>query len=121
MKLHAFVAVIVFGVMVPAVAAADASSADRLTARALGLAGGEALEAKDYATAAECYTRAEALFHAPTLLLGLARAQVGLGKLVDAVETYQRVVMEPVPPNAPPVFAEAVASAEKELAAVMPR
>jgi hypothetical protein len=116
-----FAVIVFFGILVPAGATAEPSSADRATARALGLDAEAALAAKDYATAADLYARADALFHAPTLLLGLARAQVGLGKLVDAQETYQRIVTEAVPASAPPVFAEAVASAEKELATVMPR
>jgi hypothetical protein len=121
MKILSLLAALALGVLVPAVAAADPSSADRATARALGLEGEAALASKDYPTAADRYARAEGLFHAPTLLLGLARAEVGLGKLVDAQETYRRIVHEELPPNAPPIFAEAVAVAEKELAAVVPR
>ena len=53
--------------------------------------------AKDYERAAELFQQAEGLMHAPTLLLGLARAQAGLGKLVSAHETYIRVTREPLP------------------------
>src|SRR5262249_48840489 len=106
------------GVLLPAVAAAAPPGADRAAARTLGFEGEDALARKDYTTAADRYARAEALFHAPTLLLGLARAHVGLGKLVAARETYQRIVADGVPPNGPPVFVEAVASAQRELAEV---
>src|SRR5580692_1844110 len=121
MKLLCSLAALILGTLLPAVAAADPSAADRATARALGLEGEAALARQDYATAADRYARAEALFHAPTLLLGLARAQVQLGKLVDAQESYRRIVTETMPPNAPPIFLEAVTSAEKELAGVTPR
>jgi hypothetical protein len=121
MKLPPLLAVLALGILLPAAAAAEPSPADRATARALGLEGEAALDGQDYVKAADRFARADALFHAPTLLLGLARAQVGLGKLVEAQETYRRVVSEPVPPGAPPIFLEAVADAQKEMAAVEPR
>ena len=66
------------------------SAADRATARELGNDGQSALDKKDYATAEDRFRRAEALFHAPTLLLGYARAEVGLGKVVNASGTTNR-------------------------------
>ena len=59
---------------------------DRATARALAREGYEAQQRRQYALAADRFERAEALVHAPTLLLGLARAQQGLGELVEAQE-----------------------------------
>ena len=56
----------------------------RNTARALGQEGHDALDRSDFATAADRFARADALVHAPTFVLGLAQAQVGLGKLVSA-------------------------------------
>src|ERR1700734_4174124 len=88
-------------------AAADVSGVDRATARALTLEGYEALDRKDFATAADRFRRADALFHVPTVALGLAHAEVGLGKLVSALATYSRTVREGVPPGAPPAFAKA--------------
>ena len=53
--------------------------------------------------------------------LGLARANVGLGKLVSAQEIYIRLVHDQLAPNSPSVFVDAVENARKELAALTPR
>jgi hypothetical protein len=97
------------------------SAADRATARQLGLDGQEALDKKDYATAEDRFRRADALFHAPTLLLGFARAEAGLGKLVNASEAYNRIVREGVPPGASAAFANALEAAKTEAGAVQSR
>jgi hypothetical protein len=102
-------------------AGADPSDADRATARALAIEGFKALDDKDFTTAADRFSRADAIVHAPTLLLGLARADVGLGKLVAAQEVYNRLVHEPVAKNATKVFLAAVASGKTELDALTPR
>jgi hypothetical protein len=102
-------------------AAADPSDADRATARALSVEAHRAFDRKDYAMAADRFARADALVHAPTLLLGVARAQAALGHLVAAQEAYSRIVREGVPPKAPPVFAKAVGDAKRELDALAPR
>jgi hypothetical protein len=100
---------------------ADPSDADRATARAMAIEGFKALDDKDFTTAADRFSRADAIVHAPTLLLGLARADVGLGKLVAAQEVYNRLVHEPVAKNATKAFLAAVASGKTELAALTPR
>jgi hypothetical protein len=106
--------------LAPAPALAQ-SDADRATARALGQEGETALENKDYATAEDRFRRADKLIHAPTLEIGLARALVGLGKLVEAQEAFNRIIREGVAPGAPTVFARAVQDAKKEVGAVSPR
>lgn len=103
------------------VAHAAPSAADRATARTLAQQGYEALRNKDYATAADRFSRADALVHAPTLLLDLARAQVGLGKLVDAYENYNRIIREGVAPDAPPSWARALEAANVEILTIAPR
>jgi hypothetical protein len=97
------------------------TAADRATARELGLDGQSALDKKDYATAEDRFRRADALFHAPTLLLGYARACAALGKVVNASEAYNRIVREGVAPGAPPVFVAAVEAAKAEAGAVQAR
>ena len=97
------------------------SDADRAQARTLASEAQAALDKKDYTTAADRFGRAESMIHAPTLLLGLAEAQIGLGKLVSAQETLNRIVREGVAPGAPPAFARAVSDAKKELEALAPR
>ena len=80
-----------------------------------------ALSGKDYSTAADRFTRALALVHAPTLLRDLARAQVGLGRLVDAHETYSLIIREGVAADAPPPWVKAVADAKAEISPITPR
>jgi hypothetical protein len=98
-----------------------ASDADRATARALAREGADAQKREQYALAADRFERAEALVDAPTLLLGLARAQVGLGKLVEANETYRRILREPLAPHASAPFVAAVKSAAREDAEIASR
>lgn len=105
----------------PSIAHAQSADADRIAARAIAFEANAALMKKDYATAAAGFARAEALVHAPTLLLGLARAKVGLGKLVTARKAYARIVREGVPPHSPAVFSRAVEEAKNELAALEQR
>ncbi|HEV3191420.1 MAG TPA: hypothetical protein VGY54_13020 [Polyangiaceae bacterium] len=113
--------VIVATLLFLAPAAHAQSAADRATARQLGLDGQEALDKKDYATAEDRFRRADALFHAPTLLLGYARAETGLGKLVNASEAYNRIIREGVPPGASAAFANALEAAKAEAGAVQAR
>jgi hypothetical protein len=97
------------------------SDADRATARSLGVDGQGALDRKDYKTAEDHFRRADSLVHAPTLELGLARSLAGLGRFVEAQETYNRIVREGVPPTAPDAFKRALADAKKEVDAVGPK
>jgi tetratricopeptide (TPR) repeat protein len=109
------------GAIWPATGWAQASDADRATARALAHRGYEAGQRGDYAAAAEDFEKADALVHAPTLLLGLARAEAGLGRLVEAQETYQRILREGADPGAPAPFARALEDAAREVKALAPR
>jgi PEGA domain len=102
-------------------AAAQPSASDRATARALAEEGGEALDKKNYEIAADRFARADALVHAPTLSLELARAQVGLRRFVEAQESYLRIIREGVPPGSPPSFTKAFQDAQKEIKAIPPR
>ncbi len=97
------------------------SAADRATARELGQDGQAALDAKNYASAEDLFRRADALFHAPTLLLGYARAEAALGKVVNASEAYNRVIREGVAPGGPDAFVKAVEAAKAEAGAVEAR
>jgi hypothetical protein len=101
--------------------AAEPSAADRATARTLAQEGYDALRAERYSIAADRFKRADALVHAPTLLRDLARAQVGLGRLLDARQTYGQIIREGVPPKSPASWPLAVADAKREIAALEPR
>jgi hypothetical protein len=102
-------------------AADELSSADRATARTLAQEGYVALRDKDYTTAVDRFTRALAIIHAPTLLRDLARAQVGLGRLVDAHENYNTIIREGVAPDAPQPWVKAVADAKAEITPISER
>jgi hypothetical protein len=97
------------------------SDADRATARALFAQAQQALGTKDFAAAADLFGRSDALVHAPTASLGFARAQIGLGRLVGAYETLNRIVREGLPPSPSPAFAKALEDARAEMAALKSR
>jgi hypothetical protein len=111
---------IAFAVSVPTAAFAQ-SDADRATARQLGQDGEQALAAKDYKRAEDDFRRADSLIHAPTLLLGLARALSGENKYVEAQEAYKRIIREGVSPGAPEAFKRAVDAAKTEVQDVEPK
>lgn len=97
------------------------SEADRETARRLASEGFEALQNKDYALAEQRFRRADALVHAPSLVVDHARALVGLGRLVEAHERYELVLREGIAANVPWQWRRAYAEAETELESLKPR
>lgn len=97
------------------------SAADRATARRLATEGQIALKKGDFDTAADRFERANDLLGAPTFLVRLARARVGQGRLVEAYETYRKVIREGVAADAPDAFRRALAEAKVEVKAVEPR
>jgi len=105
----------------PVAAQAQPSEADRASARSLAAEGYDALERKDYATAVDRFRHADALVHAPTISVDLARALVGMGKLVEASERYQLVIREGVPKGSPASWKRALDDAQSEVSALEPR
>ncbi len=100
---------------------ADPSAADRATARSLAGEGYQALQSKDYASAVDRFSRADALVHAPTLMIDWARSLVGLGKFVEAQERYEQIIREGVDSKSPKSWQKALNDAGVELAALKPR
>lgn len=84
-------------------------------ARALANRGAELFEAGQYAEALEAFREAEQRYHAPTILVMVARCHERLGQLLEARSTYERVVAEPVPTWGPQAFREAQATAKANL------
>jgi hypothetical protein len=101
--------------------AAESSDADRATARALAEEGNKALNAKNYALAEDRFRRADALVHAPSLVVDHARALVGLGRLAEAYARYDSARSEPLAPGAPAAFRRAVAEAERAVVELAPK
>src|SRR5579859_2791773 len=96
---------IVFASLLPMTALGQ-SEGDKQQARQYYQQGQDALTAKDYKRAEDLFRRGDALYHAPTLSLGLARAQAAEGKFVESWENYHRIVLENV--TNPPAFAKAL-------------
>jgi hypothetical protein len=110
-----------FSVLFATPAWAEPSETDRATARELALAGHNALQSRDWATAAEHFARADGLVHAPTLVVDWARALQGLGRFVEAHEKYELVLREGVDKNAPKSWQHAFEEAKRELELLKPR
>ncbi len=89
----------------------------KAAARLLGTEGVTMSLAGDCAGAVDRLARAEALVHAPTTALPLARCQLTLGKVVEAIEILNRLVHEALSPDAPKSWLEARAQAPALLAA----
>lgn len=95
-----------------------AQAENRERARAFADKGYEHFEAGKFEEAIKAFEEAERNFHAPTVLLLLARANVRLGRLGEARGVYRRIIDEALPDGAPPQFVEAQETARKELAEI---
>lgn len=91
------------------------TDADKATARDLFGQGQDALKANDCEAAAERFERADKLYSAPTIRVGLARAYVCLGQFVKGREKYNLVIREKLPADASGAFKNAVEDAKKEI------
>jgi hypothetical protein len=121
MKVAALGLGLLCAVLLASPAWAEPNEADRATARSLALEGHAALQKKDYQTAADRFGRADALVHAPTLVVDWARALQGLGRFVEAHEKYEQVLREGVTSSSPKSWTRALEDAKKELDALKPR
>ena len=127
MKPYGLAIALAIAIVSPSVARAQATGntqptdSDIAIARQLTVTGIEALDRRDYATAEANLARATQLYWAPTIGLHLARARVGLGKLVGAQAAYNRVAIATLPPDASAAFRDAVTDARRELQALTPR
>ncbi len=89
---------------------------ERAGARAAATDGAQAFKEKRWADAIDLFARAEAVLHAPPHVLFMARANVNLGRLINAREQYMKLSRETLAADAPAPFREAVQSARTELA-----
>jgi hypothetical protein len=87
----------------------------RADAKRLAEDGQKLLEAGKAREALEAFRKAEATFHAPTIVLLMAQARRDLGETRAAIGLYRRVLAEPLAPDAPPAFRSAREIAEIEL------
>lgn len=107
-------------VTAPRAARAD-DAADVAMARTLGVEGVVLADAGNCREAIPKLEKAEKLHHAPTTATRLGECEIDRGLLVAGTERLQRVVHEPLPPNAHPAFVAAIARARATLDATLPR
>ncbi len=93
----------------------------KAAARMLGTDGVRAAMAGDCRTAVDKLSRAEALVHAPTTALPLAKCQIQLGKLVAGTEILNRMLNEVLPANAPEPWIDAKKQVQPLLDANAPK
>jgi hypothetical protein len=111
-------AALALALLLPAGRAAAQSDEDKAAARVLATQGADALGAGKFAEALDLVSRAEQMFHAPTHLLLIARAQAGVGRLVAAKETYLKLTREELAATAPAAFKRAQQDGKDEMAAL---
>lgn len=101
--------------------AAQIAAEKKAGARALADHAKELFDAGKYEQALEEFSRAEQLYHAPTLLWGMARSSFKTGRLLEARALFQRLIAEKLEKNAPVEFRDAQEAAKEELATLEPR
>lgn len=110
------------GFIAPAAFAQDQPQAENVAAaRSLGLQGIKLADAGDCKGAIEKLSRAESLYHAPSILGRLGECQVNVGQIVVGTENLNRVVREELAPNAPKAFRDAQTRAKGVLNAALPK
>jgi hypothetical protein len=106
---------------IPDAAYAQTEEQNMAAARALGIEGIKLANEGNCQEALDTLHRAERLYHAPTILGRLGECQVELGLLVAGTENLNRVVREPLPPDAPSAFVAAQQRAQEVLSRALPR
>lgn len=101
--------------------AQDQQAENVAAARSLGIQGVQLADAGKCPEAIEKLSRAESLYHAPTILGRLGECQVTVGQIVLGTENLNRVVREQLPANAPQAFKTAQTRAAKVLETALPR
>jgi hypothetical protein len=97
------------------------SEADRQAARELFQQGYQLQQSGKYADALDKFSRAQAVFSAPTNLLHIAECQAQLGLLVESAETYRGLINLALPANAPTAFLAAQTQGRGEIQQVEAR
>jgi hypothetical protein len=100
---------------------ADPSGADVLIARQLANEGIALSQRGDCEGALSKLQRAEAIHHAPTILVHMGECQIRLGRLVDALASLDRVARENLGPTPPRAFVVAQERATVLLAELKPK
>jgi hypothetical protein len=106
----------------PAAFAQDQPQAESIAAaRSLGMQGIKMADAGDCKGAIEKLSRAESLYHAPSILARLGECQVKVGQIVLGTENLNRVVREQLAATAPKAFRDAQERAKGVLSSALPK
>jgi hypothetical protein len=117
-----FASVLCTSLVAPGALAQDQPQAENVAAaRSLGLQGIKMADAGDCKGAIEKLSRAESLYHAPSILARLGECQVQVGQIVLGTENLNRVVREQLAPNAPKAFKDAQERAKTVLNTALPK
>jgi hypothetical protein len=95
--------------------AEEPDAGTRMAARELAVAGAEAFDKQDYATALDRFQRAESLYKVPSIAVMIARCLARQGRVVEAVDKYEETLRMPLDAAAPEAFQRAVAEAAAEV------
>lgn len=115
-------AVLTSSLVSPAAFAQDQPQAENVAAaRSLGMQGIQMADSGDCKGAIEKLSRAESLYHAPSILGRLGECQVQVGQVVLGTENLNRVVREQLAANAPKAFRDAQERAKGVLATALPK
>jgi hypothetical protein len=116
------IAALASSLVAPAALAQDQPQAENIAAaRSLGLQGIKMADAGDCKGAIEKLSRAESLYHAPSILGRLGECQVNVGQVVAGTENLNRVVREQLAANAPKAFRDAQERAKGVLNSALPK
>jgi hypothetical protein len=107
------VALLVASLATGSTARAAPSAADRETARSLMQEGRTLRDKGDMAGALRRFQAADSIMHVPTTGLEVAKTQVALGLVVEALDSIAAIRQTPAKPSDPPQFKEARESADK--------
>jgi len=105
----------------PPARADEPDAGTRMAARELALAGAEAFDKQDFATALDRFQRAESLYKVPSIAVMVARCLAKVGRVVESVDKYEETLRMPLDAAAPEAFQRAVADATAEVEAVRAR
>src|SRR5688572_25595416 len=109
------------GAVTGAQPALSQTTEERAGARAAADRGYDAFKSGDWAEALDLFERAESLVHSPVQALYIARCHARLGHLIEAQESYLRVVREGMSPGASAAMRAARKEAEEELIPLEPQ
>jgi hypothetical protein len=116
------VGTLALSLVAPAAVAQDQPQAENVAAaRALGMQGIQLADSGDCKGAIEKLSRAESLYHAPSILGRLGECQVLVGQIVLGTENLNRVVREELAANAPKAFRDAKERAKGVLNTALPK